>query len=69
LLAAAVLLKAGRLEIAGIELAIETAAEQGWRRALLAWLGIEQQRLLQLGDSLAAAAINRRIQRVLGTEP
>lgn len=69
LLAAAVLLKAGRLEASGIELAIATAAEQGWRRALLAWLFIEQQRLLKLGEPVAADAINRRIQRVLGTEP
>jgi hypothetical protein len=69
LLAAAVLFKAGRLEVSGIELAIETAAEQGWRRALLAWLGIEQQRLLSQGESVAADAIHRRMQRVLGTEP
>lgn len=69
LLAAAVLLQAGRLQASGIELTIATAAEQGWRRPLLAWLAVERQRLLKQGDSSAADAIDRRIERVLGTQP
>ncbi len=66
LVAAATLLNAGRLSPAGISLAIETAAEQGWRRALLAWLNVEKNRLQENGDQVANEAITRRIARVLG---
>jgi hypothetical protein len=64
LLAAAVLLQSGRLSPKGISIAIETAAQQGWRRPLLTWLGLEQQRLEKLGELEAAAAVERRIARV-----
>lgn len=65
LVAAAALLEAGRLPPAGIALAIDTAAGQGWRRPLLAWLRLEQARLQGLGDTSGADAIGRRIERVL----
>lgn len=67
LVVAGALFSAGRLPPAGIQIAIETAAAQGWRRPLLAWLGLEQERLQRLGDTAAADAIARRIERVLGT--
>jgi hypothetical protein len=66
LVAAAALLEAGRLPPENISLAIETAAGQGWRRALLAWLSLEKERLHQAGDQTGSEAIERRIERVLG---
>lgn len=67
LLAAALLLRAGRLPPAGIELAIDTAAAQGWRRPLLAWLGFDRDRRLAGGDPESAAERQRRIDYVLGS--
>lgn len=66
LVAAAVLLSAGRLPPAGIELAIETAASQGWRRPLLAWLGLDRDRLVAAGAREEAAARQRRMDYVTG---
>ena len=66
LVAAAALLEAGRLPPENIALAIETAAGQGWRRALLAWLSLEKERLQKAGDQSGSEAIGRRIERVLG---
>lgn len=67
LVAAGVLLRAGRLAPAGISVAIDTAAAQGWRRPLLAWLTLERERLVRAGDEAGAAAIERRIERIVGT--
>lgn len=64
LLAASILLQSGRLSPNGLSIAIETAAQQGWRRPLLAWLSLERQRLEKLGELEAAAAVERRIARV-----
>jgi len=61
LVAAALLLRAGRLPPAGIELAIDTASAQGWRRPLLAWLGFDRDRCLAGGDRAGAAERQRRI--------
>ena len=66
LVAAAALLEAGRLPPEGITLAIDTAAGQGWRRPLLAWLSLERERLERAGDPSGSEAIRRRIERVLG---
>ncbi|MDP1653257.1 MAG: hypothetical protein Q8L56_11100 [Rhodocyclaceae bacterium] len=66
LVAAAALLRAGRLPPAGISLAIDTASQQGWRRPLLAWLGLERDRLAAAGDTAAAAARQRRMDLVSG---
>lgn len=65
LVASAALLRAGRLPPTGIALAIETASAQGWRRPLLAWLGVERLRLERSGDAAGAAARQRQIERVL----
>lgn len=65
LVAAAGLLRAGRLSPAGIASAIDTASAEGWRRPLLAWLALEQQRLDQAGDQSAAAARQRQRERIL----
>ncbi len=61
LVGAAVLLRAGRAGPAVMAVAVDTASEQGWRRPLLAWLGLQQQRAAQAGDAAAAAALQRRI--------
>ena len=61
LVAAAVLLQQGRADPAAITLAIATASEQGWRRPLLAWLGVQAQRAEQAGDREEAERVRRRM--------
>lgn len=61
LVAAGARFKAGRMTPDGIALAADTASQQGWRRPLLAWLGVEAQRAERLGDSAALERIRRRI--------
>jgi hypothetical protein len=61
LVAAGALLQNGRLTPADIELATETASEQGWRRPLLAWLGVQAQRAQQAGALDTYARLQRRI--------
>jgi len=61
LVAAGALLKAGRIAPADIAAAIDTASTQGWRRPLLAWLGVQEQRAAAAGDSAALQQIRRRI--------
>jgi len=64
LVAAGALLRAGRITPADIGVAVETASEQGWRRPLLAWLGVQAQRAQAAGDAAAVARIRRRIALV-----
>ncbi|MDP2367723.1 hypothetical protein [Rhodoferax sp.] len=66
LVAAGALLRQTRLSPAGIELATEAASSQGWRRPLLAWLGVQLQRSQQAGDQAGAVGLQRRIDLVLG---
>jgi hypothetical protein len=60
LVAAGAQFKASRITPAGITLAVDTASNQGWRRPLLAWLGVQAQRAEAAGDTAAQAAIERR---------
>ena len=60
LVAAGAQFKASRIAPAGIALAVDTASTQGWRRPLLAWLGVQAQRAEAAGDTAAEAAIERR---------
>lgn len=64
LVAAGALLKAGRIVPDDIGSAVETASGQGWRRPLLAWLGVQERRALAAGDAGAAGRIRRRIALV-----
>lgn len=64
LVAAGVLFRIGRLAPEGIAAAAETASANGWRRPLLAWLGVELARAQAAGDNDAAARIRRRIEIV-----
>jgi hypothetical protein len=61
LVAAGVLMQAGRIAPADIGVAIDTASGQGWRRPLLAWLGVAAQRARAAGDAAELARIERRI--------
>jgi hypothetical protein len=61
LVAAGALLKAGRITPADIGTAVDTASRQGWRRPLLAWLGVQEQRARATGDAAAVERIRRRI--------
>lgn len=62
LVAAGALLKAGRITPADIGAAVDTASSQGWRRPLLAWLGVQEQRARAAGDTVAVERIRRRIE-------
>ena len=68
LLAASVLLQTGRASPSVIALAIDTASAQGWRRPLLAWLGVQLQRAEQGGDAQEAARLRRRIAIAQGPD-
>lgn len=65
LVAAGALFRAGRLDPAIIETASETASANGWRRPLLAWLGVQEKRAADSGDGPAAARIRRRIELII----
>jgi len=67
LVAAGALFRVGRIAPADIAAAVDAASENGWRRPLLAWLGVQEKRAQAAGDVEAAAAIRRRIELVLGT--
>ena len=66
LLVAAVSLQQGQASPATITGAIETASAQGWRRPLLAWLGVQALRADQSGDTSEAQRIRRRMALVEG---
>ena len=61
LVAAGVLLQTRRADPLTVDTAIDTASAQGWRRPLLAWLGVQAQRAEQAGDVAEAARIRRRM--------
>jgi len=69
LVAAGVLLQTGQVTPAIIAQAIDTASSQGWRRPLLAWLGVQAQRAEQSGDAPEAARLKRRIAITQGQAP
>lgn len=49
-----------------IAAAVEIASAQGWRRPLVAWLGVEEKRAEAAGDREALERIRRRIALVSG---
>lgn len=64
LVASGVLLRANKATPALLSDAVETASAQGWRRPLLAWLGVQAMRAEQAGDAAEAQRIKRRIDLV-----
>ena len=69
LVAAGVLLRTGRASAPLVADAIDTASAQGWRRPLLAWLGVQALRAEQAGDLSEAARLRRRIDIAAGAAP
>ena len=69
LIAASLLFKAELLAPVDIGLAVDFASNQGWRRPLLAWLGVQHQRAQAAGDAAATASLQRRIDLVLASPP
>ncbi len=67
LVAAGVMLQTGKASPDVITQAIDTASDKGWRRPLLAWLGVQLRRAEQGGDTQAADKLRRRIELTQGT--
>jgi hypothetical protein len=61
LVAIGVLFQRGGASPEAISLAVDTASAQGWRRPLLAWLGVQLELAEKAGDSAAAEQLRRRI--------
>ncbi len=68
LVAAGVLFRQGRLAPEGVAVAVDTSSGQGWRRPLLAWLGVQRRLASDAGNLEAAEAIARRMRLVGGEE-
>lgn len=66
LVAAGVLFETGRASPDVLQLAVDTASAQGWRRPLLAWLGAQARRAELAGAREEAERLRRRIALVLG---
>lgn len=60
LVAASVLVRTGRSDAAVLQLAVDTASGQGWRRPLLAWLTLQAQTARQAGQTELADRAERR---------
>ena len=69
LITVAVLFQAGRADPDMISLAADTASAQGWRRPLLAWLGVQALRAERAGAKEEAARLRRRMAAVEGAGP
>jgi hypothetical protein len=67
LIAAGVLFESNRASPQTLQIAVDTASAQGWRRPLLAWLNVQLMRAEQAGASAAAERLRRRIAVVQGT--
>lgn len=65
LIAAGVLLRTGKADPKVIATAVDTASAQGWRRPLLAWLGVQALRAEQAGDKAEAQRLRRRMDLVV----
>ena len=66
LVAAGVLFRMGRAAPEIVAVAADTASQQGWRRPLLAWLGVQAQRAEGAGRREDAERIRRRMDLVSG---
>ena len=65
LVAAGVLFRQAQASPEVAEIAVQTASAQGWRRPLLAWLGVQAQRAQQAGASAEVQRLQRRMAVVL----
>lgn len=62
IIAAGVLLRSGKADPEVLQIAADTASEQGWRRAVLAWLGAQALRAEQAGAAEEAQRLRRRME-------
>jgi hypothetical protein len=58
--------RAGKATPESINAAVDVSSAQGWRRPLLAWLGVQEKRAEAAGDRDALERIRRRIALVSG---
>ena len=65
LVALGVQFRAGKATPDAIQAAVELSSSQGWRRPLLAWLGVQEKRAEASADRDALERIRRRIGVVL----
>ena len=68
LIAAGVLLQSARASPEILQLAVDTASAQGWRRPLLAWLGAQALRAEQAGAKEETERLRRRMALVQGDQ-
>lgn len=61
-IAAGVLLRSGKADPGVLQAAVDSASDQGWRRAVMAWLGAQAMRAEQAGAVEEAARLRRRMQ-------
>jgi len=66
LVAHGVQLRTAAITPQSIATAVDISSSQGWRRPLLAWLGVQLKRAEAAGDSETAARLKRRIELVSG---
>ena len=66
LVAYGVQMRTTRITPQGIAAAVDISSSQGWRRPLLAWLGVQLKRAEAANDSETAARLRRRIELVSG---
>ena len=65
LVAAGTTFQSGAASPALLQAAVDAASSQGWRRPLLAWLGVQLKLAEASGNSLEAARLQRRITLAL----
>ncbi len=62
LTAAGVALRAGAITKVQVQQAVQVASQQGWRRAVMAWLLVEQRWAQSAGDATALQVLDLRLQ-------
>jgi hypothetical protein len=67
LVSSGVRLNSNKITPPEIAAAIDIASAQGWRRPLLAWLGVQEKRAQAAGDRETAERLRRRIEIVTGS--
>ncbi len=65
LVAAGVLMQAGKSAPTVVALAVDTASGQGWRRPLLAWLALQTRQAELAGHTAEAERLRRRMAAIL----
>ncbi|WP_313602975.1 hypothetical protein [Comamonas jiangduensis] len=68
LTAAGVAVRAGHLELAGVQQAVQLASAQGWRRSVMAWSLLEQRLHQAAGNAAGVQAVELRLQVLQNAE-